>query len=266
MTVAESTVAAGEHTGTTVPVRRSGAWRLHAARLAVPAAILLVWQLVAPTTDLVPTPAETFAELYDGFAAGWIYNGLTATVTAVAVGFALGAVTAFPLGYLLGRSRTVTAIFEPMVAGTFAVPRVIVYPILLAVYGVGVQAETGMVAISAFFPILMSTAAAVRNVSASLLKLGRSLNASRLQIAGKIVIPEAAPTIMVGIRIGFSISFVAAIIAELFAAKEGLGLMISNAHANLDMPRMYALVVLVMAVAFTGNMLLWWAERRLRRA
>jgi NitT/TauT family transport system permease protein len=240
-------------------------WRLGAARASVPLVVLLVWQLVAPHTDLVPGPVETLTELSAGFTEGWIYNGLIATGTAVAAGFVVGAAVALPLGYLLGRSRTLTAILEPMVAGTFAVPRIILYPILLAIFGVGLQAEAWIVGISAFFPILMSTAAAVRNVSATLVKLGHSLNASRLQIARKIIIPEAAPGLMVGIRIGFSIAFVAAIIAELFAAKDGIGQQIARAQGLLDLPRVYALVVLVLIAAFLGNMLLWSLERRLRR-
>jgi NitT/TauT family transport system permease protein len=247
------------------PTASRSAWRLSVARAAVPVAALACWYALDPFSELVPSPTDTLGRLYGGFAEGWIYPGLAATGSAVLSGFVLGTVLAFPLGYLMGRSRTLTAIFEPLVAGTFAVPRVILYPILLAVFGVGLEAEMTMVAISAFFPVLMSTAAAVRAVSGSLLKLGRSLNASRLQLATKIVIPEAAPSIMVGIRIGFSIAFIAAIIAELFAAKAGLGLMISHAFAVLDLPRMYAIVLLVMLAAFLGNMLLWWAEGRLRR-
>ncbi len=267
MTTTETTIATPDMTPhTTRRPRRRRSWQLPAARVAVPLLALLAWQLIAPVTNLVPAPVETVRELYAGFADGWIYEGLAATASAVGTGFVLGTVVAFPLGYLMGSSKTLTAIFEPLVAGTFAVPRVILYPILLAVFGVGVAAESAMVAISAFFPILMSTAAAVRNVSPSLLKLGRSLNAGPLQIARKIVIPDAAPSIMVGIRIGFSIAFIAAIIAELFAAKDGLGLMISQSYAVLDLPRMYAVVLLVMLAAFAGNILLWWAERRLRRA
>lgn len=264
MTVTEIRVAAAE-----LPSPRRSAWRswrLTAARVAVPVVVLLAWQLLAPRTTLLPPPTDTVRDLLSGFTEGWIYAGLAATASAVAIGFVVGTLVAFPLGYLLGRSKLISAIFEPMVAGTFAVPRVILYPVFLAVFGVGLTAEAWIVGVSAFFPILMSTAAAVRNVNGSLLKLGRSLSASRLQTAWKIVIPDAAPGIMVGIRIGFSISFIAAIIAELFAAKDGIGLMISEAHSILDLPRMYGLVLLVMFAAFGGNMLLWWAERRLRQA
>jgi NitT/TauT family transport system permease protein len=264
ISVARAEAEHGPATVTTRPAVRESR-KLMAARIAVPLVALLAWQLVAPFTTLVPPLTETLAELVDGFTQGWIYDGLVATASAIATGFVVGTAVAFPLGYLMGRSKVLTGIFEPMVAGTFAVPRVILYPIFLAIFGVGLQAEAWMVGISAFFPILMSTAASVRNVSPSLLKLGRSLNASRLQVARKIVIPEAAPGIMVGIRIGFSIAFIAAIIAELFAAKDGIGLMISHAHSLLDLPRMYALVLLVLLAAFGGNMLLWWAERRLRR-
>ncbi|MGH3326419.1 MAG: ABC transporter permease [Streptomycetales bacterium] len=230
----------------------------------MPVAGLGLWFAVAPLTDLVPSPALTLRELWLSFAQGWIYPGLAATATAVVAGFLLGTLFAFPIGYLLGRNRTLNRIFDPLIAGTFAVPRIILYPVLLTLFGVGVLAETSMVAISAFFPIVMATTAAVRQVSDSLLKLGRSLGASRRQIATKIVIPDAAPSIMIGIRIGFSISFIAAIIAEFFAAKDGLGLMISDAYGSLELPRMYAIVVLVMIAAFGGNLLLWWTERRLR--
>lgn len=238
--------------------------RLQAARMAVPIGFLVLWLTVSPLTELVPAPFATIAELANGFLSGWIYEGLVATASAVLMGFLLGTAAAFPIGYLLGRSTGLRRIFDPLIAGTFAVPRIILYPVLLAVFGVGLEAETGMVAISAFFPILMATTASVKQVSESLLKLGRSLRASRLQTAAKIVIPDAAPGIMVGIRIGFSISFIAAIIAEFFAAKDGLGLMISEAYASLELARMYAIVLLILVIASGGNLVLWWLERRLR--
>lgn len=243
---------------------RAKMWRLQAARIAVPIAFLLLWLAVSPFTELVPSPFSTIAELVNGFLSGWIYEGLVATASAVLIGFLLGTSAAFPIGYLLGRSSGLRRVFDPLIAGTFAVPRIILYPVLLAVFGVGLSAETGMVAISAFFPILMATTASVKQVSESLLKLGRSLRAGRLQTATKIVIPDAAPGIMVGIRIGFSISFIAAIIAEFFAAKDGLGLMISEAYASLELARMYAIVLLILVIASGGNLVLWWVERRLR--
>jgi NitT/TauT family transport system permease protein len=269
MTTADVGAATGTEPDQEPPSRarypRSGALRLTLARLAVPVLAVVLWELLAPLTSLVPSAGETVRVLVDGFTSGWIYEGLVPTANAMAVGFAGGAAAGLPLGYLMGRNKVLSNLFEPMVAGTFAVPRVIVYPVFLSIFGVGLEAEAWIVGISAFFPILMSTTASVRNVSPSLLKLGRSLNAGRLQVATKIVVPEAAPGIMVGVRIGFSISLVAAIIAELFAAKNGIGLMIADAQAILNLPRMYALVLLVLTAAFAGNMLLWRIERRLRR-
>lgn len=265
-TASESATAAGVSTAPASGRLGRSTWALTAGRAAVPMVALALWFAIAPLTDLVPSPVSTLLELWDGFATGWIYPGLAATATAVIAGFLIGAAFAFPLGYVLGRSRALHRIFDPLIAGTFAVPRIILYPVLLTLFGVGVMAETSMVAISAFFPIIMATAAAVRQVNHNLLKLGRSLAASRVQIATKIVIPAAAPSIMVGIRIGFSISFIAAIIAEFFAAKDGLGLMISDAYGRLELPQMYAIVLLIMITALGGNVLLWWAERRLRAA
>jgi NitT/TauT family transport system permease protein len=238
--------------------------RLLWARLAVPVTLTALWWAVAPASDLVPSPVASVGELWDGFASGWIYPDLEATATTVGAGFAFGAGLALPLGCLLGRDRWLRQVLEPLLVGAFAIPRIIIYPVLLALFGVGFRAEITMVAVSAFFPVALSTAAAVRQADPTLLRLGRSCRANRFQIAVKIVIPGAAPEIMVGVRIGFSVSVIAAVIAELFAAKAGLGLRIARAYAVLDLPRMYAVVLLVALLALGGNLLLWSAERRLR--
>lgn len=237
---------------------------VHLLRVAVPLVAIGVWYLVAPLTELVPSPVETLADLANGFLDGWIYPPLAATAYAVGVGFLIALLTGFPAGYLLGRSSYLNDVFHPIATALFAIPRIIFFPVFLMIFGIGFGAEVAMVAVSAFFPILMSTSAAVSQTNRTLLKLGRSLNASRWQTMSRIVIPDAGPSIMVGIRIGFSISFISVIIAQLFAAKEGLGLLIDRSYAVLNLPRMYAVVFLILAIALLGNLGLYWLERKLR--
>jgi len=239
------------------------AW-VAAGRAGVVVLVLLTWAAASRVTDLVPGLEPTLDTLVDGFRDGWLRAGLAATAQAVAVGFGWAVLLGFPLGYLLGRSRVFGELFDPLVAGLFAVPRIIFYPILLSWFGVGMVAESTMAALSALFPIAVMTTAAVRDVARGPLpKLAASLNLSEAQQLVKIYLPAIASPLMVALRIGFSVALIAAIIAEFFAARAGLGLLAARAYALLDLPRMFAVVLLIVTVGFAGNLALWIAERRL---
>lgn len=233
-------------------------------RIAVPALLVLAWALADARSDLIPSVGASVDKLVDGFREGWISDPLQNTAQAVVGGFVIAAAVGLPVGVALGRSRFLGSLFDPVISGLFAVPRIIVYPVLLAMFGVGVGAKMWMAVISAFFPIVMNTAAGMREVNPVLVKLGRSMNASRAQMVRKIYLPAATPSVMVGLRIGFSISFIAVIIAELFATSEGLGRVIKQAYAFQKLPEMFAVVLLIILIAFVVNLAMWILERRLR--
>jgi NitT/TauT family transport system permease protein len=214
-------------------------------------------------SDLVASPAASFSALAELFADGSIYRHQNATLYAVAIGFLVAAFVGFPLGYAIGRNKFLGAVFDPIVAGAFAIPRVIFFPILLQIFGVGVGAQAAMAALAAVFPIMVSTTAGVRAINPLLPKLARSLNLSPLQTVVKIYVPAMAPSLMVGIRIGFSIAFINVIIAEFFAARAGLGLLTLRSYGQLDLPSMYGIIVLLALIALVGNLVLWAVERRL---
>lgn len=232
--------------------------------LAVPLVLVLIWVVAASSSTLIPSLGSAVSALVDGFADGWIYAPLADSMQAVFGGFVIGAAVGLPLGIVLGRSRFLGSVFDPLIAGTFAIPRIIIYPVLLAYFGVGVSAKLWMAAVSAFFPIVMNTTAGMRDVSPTLVKMGRSMSCTTVQLARKIYLPAAAPTVAVGLRIGFSISFISVIIAELFASAEGLGRVIHRAYAFQQLPRMYSVVLLISLIALAGNLVLWTLERRLR--
>lgn len=235
-------------------------------RAGIVALLIALWGMVSLVSDLVSSPAESMSALLDLFADGTIYRHLLTTLEAVLLGFAIAAAIGFPLGYLVGRSKFWGLVFDPIIAGAFAIPRVVFFPVLLTLFGVGVGAQSGMAALAAVFPIMVSTTSGVRAISPLLPKLGRSLGLTPFQMLSKIFVPAMAPTLMVGIRIGFSIAFINVIIAEFFAARAGLGLLALRAYGRLDLPSMYGIIVLLALMALLVNSLLWVAERRLARS
>jgi NitT/TauT family transport system permease protein len=238
--------------------------RLVAGWLAVPIVVLLVWEIVSTQSDLVPSVADTIDELVASFTDGWIWAPLGDSARAVAIGFLVACALGVPAGAVLGASRYLGSIFDPLLTGLFAIPRVVFYPVLLAAFGIGATPKVALAVISAFFPIAISTAAAVREVDPVLVKLGRATNCGRLGLMRRIYLPAAMPGVMVGVRIGLSIAFISVIIAELFAATEGLGLLLQRTYALQQLPRMFAVVLLISILALASNLALLWLERHTR--
>lgn len=226
--------------------------------------VLIAWWMISTRSSLVPSPGSTVTTLISGFADGSITAPLLDSLKAILLGFALAACIGIPLGVALGYSRNLGDVVDPFFSAVFAVPRVILYPVILAAVGVGTEAKVWMALLSAILPITMNTAGGVKATSVTLLKLGRSIGCGHLKILRYIVVPYAIPAIMVGIRIGVSISFISVIVAELFAATDGLGLLIQTAYGLQQYPRMFAVVLLVTAFAFGINLSLWEVERRIR--
>lgn len=248
--------------------RRRTVWSSDAARWTGRALVIVLvvaaWAIAAQISDLFPPLGTTLTQLVEAFSEGWIFAPMWDTMKAVVGGFLLAAVLGFGVGYALGRIRFLAMIFDPIVTALFVVPRIIFYPVLLALFGIGTTSKLWMGMLSGFFPIVLSTIAGIKAVDPVLVRLGRSLRCSRWQMATRIFLPAAAPTIMVGFRIGFGVSFISVIFAEFFAATQGLGYVTLNAYNQLQMPRMYAVVLVITGIAIIGNLILWSLERRIR--
>lgn len=243
---------------------RAGSLRLLALRLVVPALVVVAWEVSSRLTYLVPPVVPTFSTLATGLSRGTLLPPLADSLKAAMGGYAIAIVAGIGGGLALGRSRTLSSVFDPIVGGFFAVPRIILYPVLLAALGIGFESKLWLAAVSAVFPILLNTTAGVRDTRPALDKLGRSLGCSRQQRIRLIYLPSALPAIMVGLRIGFSIAVISTIFAELFAAVDGIGLRLQQTYALQQYTMMYATVVLITVVALTGSLLFWAAENRLR--
>jgi len=233
-------------------------------RIGLVVVAVLGWYGASAASPLIASPLDSVRALVDQARAGALTADCASTLGAMLYGFVASVVIGIPIGYAIGRSRLIGAAFEPVIASLFAVPRIIFYPLLLGVIGVGATSKAWLAAISAVFPIIIATAGGVRQVAPILSRLGSSLGSSRLKVAWKIVLPAALPPIMGGVRIGFGVAFVTVIIAELFVAASGLGLAVRDAYSQLNLAVMYGDILFIVAVAFVGSLALWAVERRLQ--
>ena len=187
------------------------------------------------------------------------------TLRAFAIAFALSVVIGLLVGFWLGFDHLSRDALEPMVVTVYAIPKLTLYPILLLAFGLGLSAKVAFGVIHGVIPIILFTLAAVRNTKPILLKTGHVLKLSRPQMVRWILFPAAMPEIFTGLRIGFSLTLIGSLLAEMFASQRGLGylLMTGIGLHNIDLVMSVTLLIVVFAAAVST--LLLQIDRRLHR-
>ena len=229
-------------------------------RLVATATILLAWQALALSgllfRDVVPTLPSLAAGLIAVFTGADVYAHLAITATELAIALLAGGLAGLVVGLVLGRSRFAAAAFEPWLAWLGPTPKIILFPLLILMFGVGLESKMAMGAVSCFFPIAISTAAGVRGVDPALLRVGRSFRARPDQMLTKIYLPAMIAPLLNGARLGFGVALIGVLLAETKLSKQGLGFLVMDAYQRFDMPRMYALLITAIGLAAAVNLLL----------
>jgi NitT/TauT family transport system permease protein len=206
--------------------------------------------------------AEAFWQL---LSSGELIRQSLVSLSALGAGFGASLVLGVSLGLIMGRSRIAEAIFQPHVNSLYAMPQVALTPLLMMWLGLGFGVKVAVVFLFAFFPILINTASGAKNVSASMVEVGRAYLASPGQITGKIVFPAALPFIMAGIRISIGRALVGMIVAELFTAITGLGAMLSLYGNIFETAKMFVVIMVLAGLGFGLIHGAQWLEKQMAR-
>jgi NitT/TauT family transport system permease protein len=227
-----------------------------AVGLVVPAVAIAVWQLAASmgwvNANILPSPLavwhkwvayllpmQDFTTWHENNPAGsqlaWAFSGelivdSLGSLYRVVVGFAVGAVLALPLGLAMGTSRVVYAWMNPLVQLLRPIPPIAYIPLSILWFGLGNPPAIFLIALGAFFPVLMNTIAGVRQVDGIYLRAARNLGAGGTTMFVRVILPAAVPYILTGMRIGVGTAFIVVIVSEMIAVNNGLGFRITEAR------------------------------------
>ncbi len=250
---------------------RERPWSLYHHPNLVRAASLLVflvlWEIYGRRIDpiLLTYPTAIVRAAFDLVRSGEVFKQALVSLGNLAVGFGASVVLGVGLGLAMGRSRVAEAALEPHVNALYATPQVALAPLLMLWFGLGFAVKVAMIFLFAFFPILINTASGVKNVSASMVEVGRAYLASERQILLKVLVPAAIPFIMAGVRLAVGRALVGMIVAELFTAITGLGAMLTL-YGNLFETAKMFVVIIVLGLLGWGLMQAAIAlERRMAR-
>jgi len=213
---------------------------------------------------LMPAPSAlvlTFHEL----AAGPLWSHILASSQRVLLGFAIGSGLAILLGTLVGMSRRLEAYLDPTFQALRAVPGLAWVPLLLIWLGIDEVSKVTLIAIGSFFPVYMNMVAGVRNVDRKLVEVGAQLGFSQAILMRRIMVPAALPYLFTGLRNGLSMAWLCVVAAELLAATEGIGYLLTDGR---EVSRPDLVLTAIITLALMGKLtdsLLKHAEKRMLR-
>jgi NitT/TauT family transport system permease protein len=224
------------------------------AAIAAPLLVFILWEAAARLhlvdTRFFPAPSSiigTFGKLIrDGSLA--INTGIS--LERLAIGFVLGGVPGLAIGILMGLYRPVRIFLEPLIAGTYPIPKSAILPLILLIFGLGEASKWAMVAIGVFYPVVINTASGVMQIPNIYFDVGKNFGASRWHVFRTIALPGALPFIMTGIRLGAGLGLILIAIAEMIGAQSGLGYMIWNAWQILSVETMYVGLIVIAIIGF----------------
>lgn len=205
-----------------------------------------------PVSYAFPTFIDSMKALAEMTVDGRLFAAYAETLRPLAIGVAISAVIGIIVGLWTGLNDWFDWLFSPIFIVMQAAPLAALIPLLVMVYGIGLTSKVFVVCIMAMPVIVLNTAGAVRNTPTSLTEMGKSFQASRLEVLSKIIIPAASPVIFSGLRLGISAGFIGAILSELKITPTGVGDIITFSRSIADYASMYAAIfsIIVLAVLF----------------
>ena len=234
--------------------------------------LLFAWQLLPQLITIsagarlfFTTPSRIAITLWNMFAQGTIWLPLGVSAAAFSVGLGLAIAVGLPLGILLGRSRTLNAMLDPFVTAFNATPRLVFLPLLLLWFGLGMWSKVVIVFIGALFPILINTYEGVRNADRVLINVVRSFGAGEWDIARLVVVPNAMPYIVVGLRLAIGRATLGVVVAEFFGSEEGLGVVMVRAASSYHVDIVFAGLVVFAGLSLLMTSGVKMIENRLSR-
>jgi len=233
---------------------------------------LAVWEIVPRLVTLprgaklfFAMPSQIVVALYRLVESGEFQGHFAVSAAEFLLGLGLSIVVGLPLGLLLGRFKTLDDLLDPYVTSFNATPRIVWLPLLILWFGIGIWSKVVIVFIGAVFPLLINTYEGVRNADRVLVNVVRSFGGREWQVMKVVVLPNALPYIVAGLRLAIGRAILGVVVGEFFGASRGLGYMIASAASGYRADVMFAGVLVFMALSLGLTLSVKALETRLTR-
>ena len=192
---------------------------------------------------LVPPPADVAGQL----ATEWpmLLRESLPTISATLGGFVASVLIGVPLAMLIAYSATVEGFLYPLLVFSQSIPKVAIAPLFVVWFGFGLLPKVIVAFLLGFFPIVVSTVMGFKSLEPEMVDLARSMGSSRWKMFFKISLPNALPSIFSAMKVSVTLAVVGAVVGEFVGSNAGIGYVLQKANGNLDLPLMFAALIVL---------------------
>ena len=236
-----------------------------------PLCLLAIWQLL-DITGLIdqrffPPPTRVFANgvgiLADAEQRGQLFSDTAITLKRLGAGYFLGAASGVAMGVAMALCAPLRYAFSPVVYGTFPLPKIAIFPLLIALFGIGEGSKMALVTMGVFYMTCINTLSGVLHANPIFRDVITAFRIPRLTSWLHIVIPSAMPAIVTGLKLGLGQALILVVSAEFVSADDGIGHYIWDSWQVLAIPRMFVGLVTVTTIGGVAVLLGGLLERKL---
>jgi NitT/TauT family transport system permease protein len=252
---------------------RRKAIKLRFRNLSLQVAVFVVlmgtWQFLSSRTIIDPfffsSPFDIVKHIWawavNGTTAGPLYVQFLATFEETILSFILGGIAGIIFGYALGVNELLSVILGPYIKMINAIPRVVLVPIFILWFGLGMSSKVASGLVLTFFIVFFNAFQGVREVDRNLVNNARLLGASKRQLARHVIIPSALTWILSSLHSSFGFALIGAVVGEFIGATEGLGYLIAQAQGAFDTTGVFAGMVILSVTALIAD----WGVTKLEK-
>ena len=239
--------------------------------------LFTLWQVLAQP-DLLPPfmwenpdraafffgePVKIFKAIWVWFSEGEIYQHLWVTLEETALAFVIGSVLGLAVGLWLGLSPTASALMDPYITAMNAMPRVVLAPIFMVWFGLGIWSKVALGVTLVFFIVFFNVYQGVKEVSPVVLNNTAMLGANRRQLLRYVYLPSATSWVFSSLHTAVGMAFVGAVVGEYLGSARGVGYLIQQAEGAFDINTVFAGILVLTAFALVLDVAVTKVERRL---
>jgi NitT/TauT family transport system permease protein len=277
----DATVAEGEESAPATPrdgmvarfiaaerkAARHRLWRNRALALGFGLFVLAVWHV---STEfgfvhklIIPSPVDTFWAMGRVMSADYFWPNVSVTLQEILWGFALGLGSGVVLGVGVAMFDTVRATIYPYLVALQAPPKIVLAPIFITWFGFDQASKIAIAAVMSFFPMFLNTLTGLSSVDPNAVKLMKSLTAGRWKTFRYLLLPNALPIMMAGVKMCWTLAVLGVIVGEFVGASAGIGYLIYAMNFQLDIAGVFSLIILLSLFTLVVYQLIEWLESRI---
>lgn len=234
------------------------------------AIVIVLWQILFWVSDfdsvLFPSPWQAFQALIEMVKDGTLLTNIGTSMYRFVIGYVISVVLAVVLGLILGRLPKVFQYVNPAVQLMRPISPTAWMPFIVLLFGIGDIPAIVIIFIAAFFPVLLSTVAAVGNIDPIYFKVSQSFGIKQPQLMWKVVFPAAFPQIANGIHLALGTAWIFLVAGEMVGAQSGLGYQIIDARNNIRADILLATIIVIGIIGLLLDALLKLAEKQILKA